>query len=185
MELNAAVLSKRGRKVIEVEMQFDFERVLQLVDSETVLSMINKTSTRFKVYEGVRLVKSKLPQMAISPAGLGCLAKITRPTGRNPDELGEDSDWWNGPPILYQPIESWGLKFGIQKSKILPGEKKFRYTTVADSKVSFIDYMKFSNVDKIIWVIARILSVTKHKSFRGGTLYTLRPNYSKNLSISW
>lgn len=48
MELNAAVLSKRGRKVIETEMRFEFERVLQLVDSETVLSMINKTS-KFKL----------------------------------------------------------------------------------------------------------------------------------------
>ncbi len=37
MELNAAVLSKRGRKVIEKEVRFDFERVLQIVDSETVL----------------------------------------------------------------------------------------------------------------------------------------------------
>ena len=55
MELNAAVLSKRGTKVLEKEMRFDFERVLQIVDSETVLSMIHKTSTRFKVYEGVRI----------------------------------------------------------------------------------------------------------------------------------
>ncbi|CAB4001317.1 Hypothetical predicted protein [Paramuricea clavata] len=51
MELNAAVLPKRGRKVIEKEMRFDFERVLQIVVSETVLSMIHKTSTRFKVHE--------------------------------------------------------------------------------------------------------------------------------------
>jgi len=55
MELNAAVLSKRGRKVIETEMRFAFERVIHIVDSETVLCMINKTSTRFKVYEGVRI----------------------------------------------------------------------------------------------------------------------------------
>ena len=41
--------------MIELDMRFDFERVLQLVNSETVLSMINKTSTRFKVYEGVRI----------------------------------------------------------------------------------------------------------------------------------
>ena len=47
MELNAAVLSKRGRKAIEKEMRFEFEKVLQIVDSETVLSMINKTSTRY------------------------------------------------------------------------------------------------------------------------------------------
>ena len=55
MELNAAVLLKRRQRVIESEMRFDFERVLQLVDSETALSMIHKTSTRFKVYEGVRI----------------------------------------------------------------------------------------------------------------------------------
>ena len=54
MELNAAVLSKRGRKVIAKEMRFTFEKVLQIVDSKTVLCMLNKTSTRFKIYEGVR-----------------------------------------------------------------------------------------------------------------------------------
>ena len=59
MELNAAVLSKRGRKFIEQEARFQFKRVLQIVDSETVLNMINKTSTRFKVYEGVRLGEIK------------------------------------------------------------------------------------------------------------------------------
>ena len=41
MELNAAVLSKRGRKVIEKEMRFNFERVFYIVDSETVLNIIN------------------------------------------------------------------------------------------------------------------------------------------------
>ena len=49
-------------------MRFEFERVLQLVDSETVLSMINKTSTPFKVYEGVRIGKI---QAAIS-GNLSC-----------------------------------------------------------------------------------------------------------------
>ena len=55
MELNAAVLSKRGRNVIEKEMRYNFSRVYQLVDSETVLKMMNKKSTRFKLYEGVRI----------------------------------------------------------------------------------------------------------------------------------
>lgn len=55
MELNAAVLSTRGRKVLEKEMSFEFARTLHLVDSETVLNMINKTSTRFKAFEGVRI----------------------------------------------------------------------------------------------------------------------------------
>ena len=51
--MNAVVLSKRGRKVIEKDMRFNFERVLHIVDSETILNMINKTSTRFKLFEGV------------------------------------------------------------------------------------------------------------------------------------
>ena len=179
MELNAAVLSKRGRKVIETEMRFDFKRVLQLVDSETVLSMINKTSTRFKVYEGVRVGEIQ----AATDGDLSCWSWMSGQNntadwltrGRNPHELGEDSDWWNGPPILYQPIESWGLKFGIQKSEILPGEKKLRYTMAVNSKLPFIDYAKFSNIDKITWVIARILSVAKHKSLRGGNTLNITP----------
>ena len=173
MELNAAVLSKRGRKVIELEMRFDFERVLQLVDSETVLSMINKTSTRFKVYEGVRIGEIQ----AATNGDLSCSAWMSGANntadwltrGRNPDELAEDSEWWNGPPILYQPIESWGLKFGPQKNEALPGEKKIHYTATAASEIPDIDYKKSSDVDRIIWMVARILSMARHKSFRGGS----------------
>ena len=55
MELNGAVTSKRVRTVLESELRVKFEKVFHLVDSETVLSMINKVSTKFKVYEGVRI----------------------------------------------------------------------------------------------------------------------------------
>ena len=44
--------------------------------------------------------------------------------GRTPEELDKDSDWWNGPPILYKPIEEWGLKFKPKNEEMLPGEKK-------------------------------------------------------------
>ena len=105
MELNAAVLSKRGRKAIEREMRFQFERVLQIVDSETVLNMINKTSTRFKVYEGVRLGEIQ----AATDGDMSCWAWISGKnntvdwltSGRSPLELNEESQWWNGPLILY------------------------------------------------------------------------------------
>ena len=104
MELNAAVLSKRGRKVIEQEARFQFKRVLQIVDSETVLSMINKTSTRFKVYEGVRLGEIQ----AATDGDMSCWAWmsgkdniadwLTR--GRSLHDIDEESEWWNGPAIL-------------------------------------------------------------------------------------
>ena len=55
MELNGAVLSKRCRKVVESELRVSFVDVYQFVDSATVLNMLNKVSTRFKIYEGVRI----------------------------------------------------------------------------------------------------------------------------------
>jgi hypothetical protein len=85
--------------------------------------------------------------------------------GRAPEELNNDSEWWNGPPIMYQPIESWGLKFGLQKNEALPGEKE----ATAASEIPIIDYKKSSDVDRIIWVVARILSMARHKSFCGGS----------------
>lgn len=36
MELNGALLAKRGRKVLESEIRFEFEKVYHLVDSETI-----------------------------------------------------------------------------------------------------------------------------------------------------
>ena len=83
MELNAAILSKRGWRVIESEMRFDFERVLQLVDSETVLSMIHKTSTRFKVLymKGSELAKFRKLRTATCLVGLGFPAKTTPQIG--------------------------------------------------------------------------------------------------------
>ena len=82
MELNAPVLSKRGRKVIGKEMRFTFEKVLQIVDSETVLCMLNKTSTRFKVYEGERIgeIQAAKP-MVTCRVGLGCQASTIRLIG--------------------------------------------------------------------------------------------------------
>ena len=114
MELNAAVLFKRGRKVIEKEMRFKFEEVLQIVDSETVLSMINKTSTRFKEYEGVRIGEFQ----AATSGDMSCWACmsghhnpanwLTR--GRTPEKLNQESEWWNGPPIPVQTHQRVGTQ---------------------------------------------------------------------------
>lgn len=119
MELNAAVLSKRGGQVIEKEMRFNFERVLHIVDSKTVLNMINKTSTRFKVYEGLRIgeiqaaTNGDVSFWAWISGHNNTADWLTR--GRAPDELKKESHWWNCPTVLYQPVENWGLKFGYRR----------------------------------------------------------------------
>ncbi|XP_067937152.1 uncharacterized protein [Watersipora subatra] len=55
LELNGAVLAKRGREIVGKEMRIKFDKVVHLTDSETVLCMLKKKSTRFKLYEGVRI----------------------------------------------------------------------------------------------------------------------------------
>ena len=163
MELNAAVLSKRGRKVIEKEMRLEFDRVLQVVDSETVLNMLNKTSTRFKVYEGVRVGEIQ----AATEGDMSCWAWmsgkdntadwLTR--GRAPNDLHDASHWWTGPPVLSRPIEEWGLKFGLQSKDVLPGEKKISTSTnVArgnEASTQLIDYKRYSDISQVKWVVAR------------------------------
>ena len=89
--------------------------------------MINKISTRFKVYEGVIIgeiqaaTDGDLSSWAWISGEDNTADWLTR--GRIPDQLGEDSHWSNGPPILYKSIEEWGLKFGMQLLKLIPTVK--------------------------------------------------------------
>lgn len=172
MELNAAVLSKRGGQVIEKEMRFNFERVLHIVDSKTVLNMINKTSTRFKVYEGLRIgeiqaaTNGDVSFWAWISGHNNTADWLTR--GRAPDELKKESHWWNCPTVLYQPVENWGLKFGLQKEESLPGEKKICRTAAVAAHAAFIDYERFSDINRIIWVVARLKNIARSKTFRAG-----------------
>lgn len=68
----------------------------------------------------------------------------------NPKELHQDSNWWNGLPILYKPVEGWGLKSGLQKEEALPGEKK---SSMADPPL--IVYERFSDINSVIWVVTK------------------------------
>ena len=96
MELNGAVLSKK-RKVIKTETRFNFERVYQLVNSETVLCSISKKSTRFKLFEGVRIAEIQSTTDGNMEdwywvSGTSNTADwLTR--GKRPIELRPDSDW--------------------------------------------------------------------------------------------
>ena len=60
--------------------------------------------------------------------------------GRSPQDIDEESEWWNGPAILYQLVEEWGLKFGFQKEECLPGEKKLHSASTATVSPSLVDY---------------------------------------------
>jgi hypothetical protein len=173
LELNGAVLSKRGRKIIESEMRYNFDEIVHLVDSETVLYMLNKLSTRFQLYEGVRIGEIQ----AATNGDMSCWKWIegkqnisdwlTR--GRTPNQIDENSQWWKGPDFLYKPEEEWEVRdYDCTKSKQLPGEKKKATTLITRSEPPFADFNRFSTASKLTWTLARVLSAIQKKSFRGG-----------------
>ena len=60
--------------------------------------------------------------------------------GRTPCDLDQNSEWWNGPNVFYQPETEWDLKFSVTKEEALPGEKKL------SSGVTQLGYLHSSNI---------------------------------------
>ena len=46
-------------------------------------------------------------------------------------------------------------------------------TVTASADVQLIDYKRFSDVNKLIWVVARVLSIAKNKSFKHGNTLSI------------
>ena len=166
LELNAAVLSKRGRAVIEKEMTYKFDRVLHLTDSQTVILMLQNLSTRYKLYEGVRVGEVQAPPGDISEwawvAGrLNTSDWLTR--GRDPEELSENSEWFVGAEFLAKPIEEWDIQFKPSSNIPIPGEKKAVEVNVVICSNPPINYMQFNSYRKMIRTVARILNMFQKK----------------------
>ena len=109
------------------EMRYNYSDFLHVVDSETVLAMLEKTSTRFKLYEGVRIGEIQ----AANGGDISCWAWIAGEKNiadwvtrsKNPGDLNEASEWFSGPSYMSKPVEEWGLQFGVHTEEVLPGEK--------------------------------------------------------------
>ena len=180
MELNGAVLSKRCRVVLEREMNYTFEKVVHLIDSETVLNQINKTSYRFRVYEGVRIGEIQaassgdMSEWAWLPGKKNTADWLTR--GCTPSELNQDSEWQNGPLMLSEPLEKWDIKYGSTSSDPLPGEKRIVSTNTSSGNATqpnLLNYTNVSSLQKAVRVVARIMGMAKDRSFRGGHVDSL------------
>ena len=176
MELNGAVLSKRCRCVIEKEMQIKFSRVLHLVDSSTVLNQLHRLSSRFQVYEGVRIgeiqsaTNGDMSEWGWIPGSENTADWLTR--GKSPKELDNESEWVNGPSMLHEPAESWNVHFGPTSNEPVPGEKKAyaeqTHATDALHNGELINLSRFGSFQKTVRVTARVMNIAKLKSFSGG-----------------
>jgi hypothetical protein len=189
LELNGAVLAKRGREVIEKEMRFQFDKIMHLTDSETILCMLQKTSTRFRLYEGVRIGEIQSASKDMSEwnwiRGENNTADwVTR--GRSPEEIGPESSWWRGPEFLYLDETQWNtktIKDLRQHQELLPGEKKpvnTNHATVTQKSQLIPDYSRFSSAKKLIWVVARLLAIKESKSFKAGRTCNVTVQHIEN-----
>ena len=180
MELNGAVLSKRCRGVIQKEMRYKFDRVIHLVDSETVLQMLHKTSCRFQIYEGVRVgeiqsaMKGNLGEWAWIAGSDNTADWLTR--GRVPKDLDHNSDWFQGPPSLRRPYQEWNIRYCTPSDEAVPGEKKIVNSNTAEAKrtSSVLSYENISSYDMGVRVIGRLLGIAREKSFSGGSNLNLQ-----------
>ena len=171
MELNGAVLSKRLRKVIETEMRIPFKSVTHLIDSRTVLYQIHKRSTRFNVYEGVRIGEiqgaTDTDEWAWIPTADNIADWVTKP--RSPDCLGPGSAWWDGPQFLKESKEKWGAVKKAEKELKefkLPGEKTIKVHTARGEEDKGVCYTRTSNVVTLVGAWALVFEIAKKKSFK-------------------
>ena len=200
MELNAAVLSKRIRAVIQEECRFKFEKVHHLIDSETVLCQLHKVAHRFRVYEGVRIGEIQaasggdMSEWAWVAGKYNIADLTTRP--QPPSAIGEGSEWINGPEFLYKPECEWPIKRNphVNDSTPLPGEKMFVNCTshciyscvcvhfcVFHNKVHKKDFLaqslkRCSKISVAVGAIARVKSMFAQKSLKGGKSSFITPD---------
>ena len=108
----------------------------------------------------------KLQRMKVCPVGpeYNTAEWLTR--GRTPDELNKGSHWWKGPPIWYQSLDDWGSNLGCRKKSRF--QKKICSTTAVTVQPTFTHYERFSDINRVIWAVARLKNIARSKTFRVG-----------------
>ena len=169
LELNAAVLYKHARAVIEKEMRLEFHKTYHLLDSATVLGMI-KQSTRFKLYEGVRVSEIQchtdgdMTEWHWVSGKTNAADWVSR--GISPEGIASDSQWWLGPSFLSKSESKSDIKSCKElapKDVTLPGERKLALSvhtaTIRPTDTATINYRNFGSAKKLQWTLARVFAI--------------------------
>ena len=209
MELNGAVLNKRIREVITSESRFNFEKIHQFVDSETVLCQLYKVSQKFRVYEGVRIgeiqaaTHGNMQEWGWVSTEDNVADLTTRP--QPVSAIGPGSAWMSGPAFLYKPEEEWPVKRNphVSATERSPGEKisvncsNFCISVCVCFKVCTFhsrchgaankdsDFLFKSSISRcastslVLGAFSRIISAIQSKSFRGGNIKCVKPVHTQ------
>ena len=100
---------------------------------------------------------------------------VTRP--RSPSEIGQQSEWIQGPSFLYLPFNQWQVRFKPSEAGTLPGERKVGTHVVRVHRTDFstASCLRCSSFRVVKWALAWILSVLLSHSFKGGIRSNVTP----------
>ena len=174
LELNGALLAARLSNFITKEITTSFCKKYFIVDSEIVRAQIQRESYGFNTFAGVRIgeiqsVTDKNDWYWVE--GSKNIADIiTR--GKNPLELGVESEWQTGPSFLKKAVGEWPVRQTYSGDE-LPDQAKLckksypcdvllAQVSAAKDISKIIDIDRYSNYSKLLRVTARIMAAFNH-----------------------
>ena len=136
MELSGAVMGNRVKNFLLKETNIKFGRVINLVDSSTVLGYLHKESSLYAQFEGIKIAEvqssnefkdGKLVNWGWVPGCHNPADWCTKP--RSLQDLMGDECFLTGPSFLRTKEEDWPIKFSFRTDK-LEGEIEHRNRVV-------------------------------------------------------
>ena len=175
LELCGSVVSVRIRSMIQKELRnLEFEETIHIVDSEIVHAMVHRESYGYNTFVGNRIGEiqrnSSPDEWMWVPGHLNVSDLTTR--GASPVDIGEYSEWQQGPEFLKLPIEDWPVRRDVKKGVEVPELKKGieKFVGVAEEKqetlATRINALHFSSWNKLKSTTARILLI--YRRFKEG-----------------
>ena len=100
LELSAGLLAKRLRFTIEDAFKLEFSRVIHIIDSQIVKAMISKESYGFNTFAATRIGEIQTSTTEDEWSWVESKDNIADiiSRGATVSDLGNDSQWQNGPP---------------------------------------------------------------------------------------
>ena len=171
MELSGAHLGNRMKNFLVKETCLEFSCVYHLVDSSTVLGYLQKECGNFRPFEGIRIaeIQSTNKYKDGRLFGWAWVAGKDNPadwcTKPRPVRDLLNGFWVNGTEFLAKHESEWPIKFTYKKDG-LEGElqiPKAVYTVGIDILGNLLNWLfeRYSSLEKIVRVFARILRLTK------------------------
>ena len=125
MELSGAVVGNRVKNFLLKETNLQFSRVINLVDSSTVLGYLHKESSNFGQFEGIKIAEvqstndfhdGRLLAWGWIPGRDNPADWCTK--ARTPQEIRDNDIFLSGPAFLRTKEEDWPVKFTFRTDKL-------------------------------------------------------------------